>query len=73
MKKKIFSTLAALMIIFSASSFNNTTDDDSSKCEDRAYNVMHQAYNAGYNDEDVTWFMNVAYALCEGYSWDDIK
>lgn len=45
----------------------------SPKCDDTAYNVMNQAFNAGYSDEDVFWFMNVAYALCEGYSTEDIN
>lgn len=42
-------------------------------CMDQALMVGQQAHAAGLSDEASTWYMNVSYALCEGYSMDDVN
>ncbi len=63
----------SLIETFSQQVILNSAFESSTSCDDRAYNVMHQAFNAGYSDDEVFWFMNVAYALCKGYSMSDIN
>lgn len=48
-------------------------DMKANDCMDQALIVGQQAYAAGYGDAESTWYMNVYYALCEGYSMADIK
>lgn len=48
-------------------------DIEANDCMDQALIVGQQAYAAGYDDAESTWYMNVYYALCEGYSMADIN
>lgn len=61
------------LLSFNLTSIKGMVKEDFVSCFDQAYIVMHQALNAGYSELDATWFMNVSYALCSGYSMDDIN
>jgi len=41
-------------------------------CEEEALDIGAAADFAGYSDEAIFKLMNVGYALCMGYSYDDI-
>ncbi|WP_298418097.1 hypothetical protein [Kordia sp.] len=77
--KKLFSASLVLLLMFSTMSFSASLLEEeiievetSEECEDRAYIVMHQSLNAGYSIEAATFHMNAAYALCEGYTMQEI-
>lgn len=79
--KKFKGIILGMVFLFgmtSAMDINRTTvivdiePVEETDCFQRAINVMNQAYNAGYDDTEVTWFGNVAYALCLGHTWDEI-
>lgn len=42
-------------------------------CDEVALSTGYAAHLAGMNDEEIFFHMNVAYALCEGYTYDDIE
>lgn len=78
MIKKSFALIASLLLLSSSLNANNIEEEEEEEeingdCFDRATIIMHQADAAGYSTEEVTWYMNVAYALCMGYSLDDIQ
>jgi hypothetical protein len=74
MIKKSFALIASLLLLSSSLNANNIEEEEiNGDCFDRATIIMHQADAAGYSTEEVTWYMNVAYALCMGYSLDDIQ
>ncbi|QHI35782.1 hypothetical protein IMCC3317_11300 [Kordia antarctica] len=77
--KKLFSASLVLLLMCATMSFSASVSEDtaiendaSEKCEDRAYIVMHQSLNAGYSIDAATFHMNAAYALCEGYTMQEI-
>jgi len=65
MKKVLFIRALALgLMSFSTASDKTIVAVDD--CFDVATNVMHQSQNAGHTEEETTWYMQAAYALCMG-------
>ena len=42
-------------------------------CMDQALIAGQQAYAAGIGDKASIYYMNVVYAICEGYSMEDVN
>ena len=71
--KKINLIMGIAIMLFTVNLNAGFSMVESKDCMDQALMVGQQAYAAGKDDEESTYFMNVAYALCEGYSMDDIN
>lgn len=76
--KKLFSASLVLLLMCATMSFSAPTSNEiieveaSERCENVAFNVMHQALNMDISVAEATNYMNVAYALCEGYTMQDV-
>ena len=82
MKKLILSIVfvfASFVMVNANSNSDYLTKDiysdinlDERSCEEQALTVGEAAHRAGMNDEQIFFYMNVALALCEGYTYDEI-
>ncbi len=72
MKKINFIMVIAIML-FTINLNANFSRAEVKDCMDQALMVGQQAHAAGLSDEASTWYMNVSYALCEGYSMGDVN
>jgi hypothetical protein len=79
--KKMFSASLVLLLMCATMSFSAPLSEEtiieveaSEKCENVANNVMHAAFNMieGITPLEVAELMNIAYALCEGYTAEEI-
>ena len=79
--KRLFSASLVLLLMCATMSFSAPLSEEtiveveaSEKCENVANNVMHQVLNVNPNMDlaIVAWYMNAAYAVCEGYSMQDV-
>ncbi|MGH1383997.1 hypothetical protein [Kordia sp.] len=69
-----FTLLASNEALVNEDSSEMFINEDSEECEDRSFIVMHQASNAipDLTIGELTQIMNIAYALCEGYTMEEI-
>ena len=75
----MFSTMSFTLSASNDSLINENSsevlaNEDSEECEDRSFMIMHQASNAipDITIGELTQIMNIAYALCEGYTMEEI-
>ena len=75
MKKLVLGMVFVFATVIMVNANSNIIDEAerASDCDEVALATGYAAHIAGMNDEQIFFHMNVAYALCEGYTYEEIE
>ncbi len=71
--KKINFAMAIAIMLFTFNLRAGLSKVEDKDCMDQALIAGQQAYAAGIGDKASIYYMNVVYAICEGYSMEDVN